>query len=256
MSALVDVSMCVASTLFSAVDDLLGVAMRPFVLAHHLRVLPLESLGMFVHAGLFEKAAATFGLGLVGISLAQMHKDRVILPAIRCFSLPLLIDGVSQLVVFARDVCGLSRLPGSYHTSRIACGVLFLQIPVAAAIWCETLLPWAAREQLRHYLDRSDYHLRHGFLSAAIMLRTSAVSLESQGYTVGPALGSLVAAVCALFAVSPAGAREHLFTAARFLLTQLEWVAKLMCVATHCLNPLDPCSVPRPDACDGPLAHS
>ena len=133
MSAtLVDLSLFGMSVCTAGMDDLLGIATRPFVLAHHYHLLPFEALGMFVHAGLVEKAAASFGAMLLGISLAQMPKN-VGMPALESTTLLLLIDAMKQLAVFTHDVCGSPRTTDSYHTSRIGCGVMLVQIPLTIA---------------------------------------------------------------------------------------------------------------------------
>jgi hypothetical protein len=239
MSAtLVDLSLFVMSAWTAAMDDLLGIATRPFVLADSYHLLPFEALGMFVHAGLVEKAAASFGAVLLGISLAQMPKN-VGMPALQSTTLLLLIDAVKQFAVFTHDVCGSPRTTDSYHTSRIGFGVLLVQIPVGCVVWSERI-----PESLKRALLLRGHHVieRYCYLSAAVMLRLNAISRDEQGYKFGPIAGSLVAAVCALFALTPAGLREHLFTAAAFLRDQLQRIAKLMCA--RCSVVVDPCCCP------------
>ena len=228
MSAtLVDLSLFVMSECTAGMDDLLGIATRPFVLAEHYHLLPFEALGMFVHAGLVEKAAASFGAMLLGISLAQMPKN-VGMPALQSTTLLLLIDAMKQLAVFTHDVCGSPRTTDSYHTSRIGFGVLLVQIPVGCMIWSERI-PESLKRALERLLRGTNVIERYCYLSAAVMLRSNAISRDEQGYNVGPIAGSLLAAVCALFALTPAGLRVHLFTAADFLRDQLQRIAKLMC---------------------------
>ncbi len=136
MSAiLVDLSLFVMSVFTAAVDDLVGIATRPFVLADHYRILPFEALGVFVHAGLVEKAAVSFGAVLIGTSLAgiasrsKLTYKALVLLVLQSILL-LLIDAMKQLVVITHDVCGYPRTTDSYNTSRIGCGVMLVQIPL------------------------------------------------------------------------------------------------------------------------------
>jgi hypothetical protein len=200
---------------------------------------------VFVHAGLVEKAAVSFGAVLIGTSLAgiasrsKLTYKALVLLVLQSILL-LLIDAMKQLVVITHDVCGYPRTTDSYNTSRIGCGVMLVQIPltIAGLFLPKLFLPHLITEPLKRAVKNAwntrqdDVIGRYCFLSAAVMLllRSKTMPRDEQGHNGGPTAGFVLAAVCALFALTPSGLREHLFTAAAFLGGKLQRIAKMMCV--------------------------